>query len=526
MEPWFHCTRRKRCTAVSGPQRSSWPRVAIIGAGLGGIATAVRLRQAGIEATIYERRPGIGGTWWDNVYPGAAVDTPSIHYSYSFHQGDFSRTHVNQPELQAYIEDVVSHFGLTPNIRLNAAVETLRWTAATQSWQVHLSGGEVQEFDIVVSAVGIFNEPNSPAWSHSGAFSGLVAHTANWDRTVDLNGKTVAVVGTGSTAVQVVPVLAPQAQRVLVFQRQPGWILPKNDRDLSTDERARLRSSPLRWRIARFRVAWGQERGGGNGKVFRPGTRQNEAMKQRALDYIDSLFSDHPDLKRAVTPDYAFYGKRPIVSSDFYPALLRDNVQLVTASVEELGVGEVVDSSGEHHPVDAVILATGFKAGDYLASMTINGTDGIDLHEHWAGAPEAFLGITVAGFPNFFMLYGPNTNGRNALPKLEVQAAFVASTLKSMRRWRRGVVDTRPSVQRAYNQRVQRACSQTIWLSVHNYYRGSSGKVVTQWPWSPFAYLACVRTLRRIGLFTRKARPPQDKSQRHDKELDRETAAP
>ena len=379
----------------------------VVGAGLGGIAAGVKLTQAGIDTfTIYESSSGVGGTWWDNTYPGAEVDVHSNLYSYSFKAYDWTRTHARQPELQSYLEETVSEFGLGPHLRLGMTVESATWDDHRNLWAVTLATGAMVECHVLVSAVGFLNVPRYPNWPGLDGFTGPAFHTARWEHHHDLSGKSVAVVGTGSTATQVVPALQPVVGTLYVFQREPGWVLPKGERAFTDAERRRF-GRPWRRALNRAGLRYSLEKGLLGAATFRPGSKLNAKRQQTCLDYIAQEFAGHPELHKAVTPTYPYPGKRPVIASTFYPALKSDNVELVPKAVTRVTDSGIVDADGVERKVDAIVMATGFEAVDYLARLPVTGRRGQTLHEHWAGEPRAYLGITVPDFPNFFMLYGP-----------------------------------------------------------------------------------------------------------------------
>jgi cation diffusion facilitator CzcD-associated flavoprotein CzcO len=470
----------------------------VIGAGFGGIAAGVKLKRAGIDSfTIVEKSAGVGGTWWDNRYPGAEVDVASHLYCYSFRPHDWTRTHARQAELQAYLEAVVEEFDLRRHLRLETAVEELTWDAARATWSVRLSDGSRQEHRAVISAVGMLNVPQYPEWPGLEDFAGPKLHTARWEP-VDLMGRKVAVVGTGSSAVQIVPAIAEQADHVTLFQREPGWVIPKPDRDLTPDERAALGQ---RWarRRERLRLFWQLEKGQLLGAIHRPGTKVNALRQQQCEAYIAGVFKKRPDLAEAVRPSYPYPGKRPILSKDFYPALLRDNVELVPHAVRSVTAHGVVDARGVEHPADVLVLATGFRPADYLASYEITGRGGRTLREIWQGEPQAFLGITVPELPNFYILYGPNTNGGEIVNHLERQAEFAVRSIRRLLRRPGAAIEVRAGWYRAYNAWLQRAIAKTAWPAARNYYKAGSGRVVTQWPYGALVYGALTKLLGRLS---------------------------
>ena len=456
--------------------------IAIIGAGFGGIAAAIALRRAGFDhVTIFEKSGGAGGTWFDNRYPGAATDAASHLYSYSYAPFDWHRTHVGHQELRQYLEHVVDTFGLRPHLRLGTAVASVAWDAALRHHVLITADGERAHFDAVISAVGLFGKPRWPRWPGLDGFQGEVVHTAQWPQGVRLDGKRVAVVGTGSSAAQVVPALIDRVAHLTLFQRQPGWLLPKKDRDFTSRERALLRNRLLQ-KLYRWLLYIPQERRERNGAFFRPGTRANTQARDAALGYIAEVFADRPDLARAVTPDYPFAGKRAVVSSDFFPALKHPNVTLLPHAVAACTPDGLVDAAGRTHRADAIVLCTGFEVTEYLSSVRIVGRRGRSLSEVWGGEPYAFVGLMVPEFPNFFMLYGPNTNGGFTVTNLERQATFIARELARLRRRGLPCVEVTEAATHRYNAWLQGRIAGTAFVDGNNYFKTASGRVVTQWP--------------------------------------------
>jgi len=482
------------------------PSVTIIGAGFGGIAAAVKLSKAGIRTfTIFEQSPGIGGTWWDNIYPGAEVDVGSHLYSYSFHGSDWTRTHAQQAELQQYLENVVDEFELRPHIRLESVVVSAVWDEKTHAYTVTLASGETSVSQVVVSAVGLLNVPRYPDWPGLEDFRGPKFHTFRWEHQHDLAGKRIAIVGTGSTASQVLPAVAPIAGHVTLFQREPGWVIPKGDRDFTSAERAGF-SGRLAYRRERLRLLWQIERGQIRGSIHRPGTKVNALREHQCRGYIDHVFKDRPDLRQMVTPTYPYPGKRPVLTGTFYPALLRDNVELVPHAVASVTASGIVDTHGVEHPADVLVMATGFQPTNYLATLEIVGRDGVSLKEFWHGEPTAFLGLTVPGFPNFYMLYGPNTNGGEIVSHLERQAEFMVRALRRMVVSGVTAIEVRRRPYELFNRWLQRSMTKTAWVVSNNYYKAPSGRVVTQWPYGTLLYGALTKLLGRVSESTRTVR--------------------
>jgi cation diffusion facilitator CzcD-associated flavoprotein CzcO len=471
--------------------------VAIVGSGFAGVAAGVKLRQAGIESfTIYEKSLEVGGTWRDNTYPGCEVDTSSSLYAFSFTIPSWSRTHARQPELRKYLEGVVDEFRLRPHIRTGVGVDSAEWDGTAQAYTLRLDDGTTSTCQVLISAVGFLNVPKLPDWPGLESFRGPSFHTARWEHEHDLAGKRIAVVGTGSSAIQLVPEIAKVAGRVLLFQREPGWVLPKGDRDYTPEEQEVLRN-PLGWRRERLQQLRRIEKNLWRGGAYRPGAKPNTAGEAICRSYIDRQFADRPDLREAVTPSYPYWGKRVIFASTFYPALKRDNVELIPRAVTRVTETGVVDADGVAHPVDILVLATGFQPTNYLAHLRVAGRDGRSLHDYWAGEPRAFLGITVPGFPNFFLMYGPGTNGGEIVWMLERQAEYAVRAVRRMMRTGATAIEVKRRWADAYDRWLQWTVRKTAWTVSHNYFKAESGKVVTQWPYSPLAYSALTKSVGR-----------------------------
>jgi cation diffusion facilitator CzcD-associated flavoprotein CzcO len=480
-----------------GPEAT--PRVVVVGAGFGGIAAGVKMRAAGIETfTIYESSLGIGGTWWDNTYPGAEVDVGSHLYSYSFKPHDWTRTHARQAELQKYLEETVDEFGLRPHLRLGVSVLEAVWDDERHTWTVTLDDGTTEECHVLISGVGFLNVPRYPTWPGLDDFAGPKFHTARWDHSVDLTDRVVAVVGTGSTATQIVPAIQPIVRHLYVFQREPGWVMPKGERDFTDDERQRF-AHPWRRTRERWRLKYLLEKNTWAGAIFRPGTKKNDTRQQFCLDYIALSFADRPDLREAVTPHYPYPGKRPIFATTFYPSLKEPNVTLVPRAVASVTPTGIVDVDGVERPIDVLVLATGFQPANYLARLRIVGRGGRSLHEYWAGEPHAFLGITVPGFPNFFMLYGPGTNGGEIVTMLESQSEYAVRVMKRMRRERVTAVEVKPHFDARWNRWLQSKMVGTSWTMSNNYFKAPTGKIVTQWPYGCTVYRYLTKVFGRVS---------------------------
>ena len=475
------------------------PAVIVVGAGFGGIATGVKLKRAGIETfTIFESSLGVGGTWWDNTYPGAEVDVGSHLYCFSFKSRAWSRTHARQAELQSYLEETVDEFGLRSHLRLGVTVESATWHDDRQVWTARLDDGTEVEGHVLVSGVGFLNVPRYPAWPGLDDFDGPKFHTARWEDHHDLTGKIVAVVGTGSSATQLVPAIQPIVKQVYVFQREPGWVMPKGERDFGDEELAAL-GTPWRRTRERWRQRYLLEKNLWGGHMNRVGTKANRTREQACREYIAREFADHPDLREALTPTYPYPGKRPIFASTFYPALKKDNVELVPRAVTSVTRTGIVDSDGVERPVDVIVMATGFQPANYLARLPVIGREGRRLQEIWGGEPHAFLGITMPGFPNFFMLYGPGTNGGEIVIMLESQAEYAVRAIKRLVRERVAAVEVKPRFEAAWNRWLQSKMAGTSWTMSNNYFKAPTGKVVTQWPSGNMLYRVLTKVLGRVS---------------------------
>lgn len=472
--------------------------IVVIGGGPGGISVAVNLIKAGVEDfVVLDKATGPGGTWWHNRYPGAEVDVTSELYSFSFMSHAFTRSHVRQPELLQYIEQTVDHFGIRDKFRFGVEVKTVAWKDG--AWTITAADGSRYRARFVVSAVGMLCDPHIPDWPGLTDFAGRSFHTSLWPSQLDLEGKKVAVIGTGSTAAQVVPGIVDKVAHLYLFQRQPGWVLPKMERDYPAEEIVSLRRSRLRrsWRRLKAFLKMEVTR-----TAAKEGSARNRRMQQLALDYLGATIGDAAK-RDALTPGYPFGRKRPVLSSEFLPALGRNNVTVVPRAVERLSKHGVVDGSGTETPVDVVVIATGFQAANFLSSIEVLGPDGRSLREVWAGEPSAFLGLMVPDFPNFFMLYGPNTNGGDVMFTLERQAEWVARAMARASHRKLARIEVKRNLFEYADKMIERRNNRFAWASgTNNYYTSASGKVVTQWPYTQTFYSLLLR-LSGVGLTCR-----------------------
>ena len=457
------------------------PTVAVLGAGAGGIAMGIRLRRAGYDFTIYEQSDGVGGTWRDNTYPGAACDVPSHLYSYSFEPNPWwSRTYATQPEILAYLEACTARYGIRPHVRTGTKITEARWDDGAQTWWLTSATGERFGADVVVSGLGMLNVPHVPDIPGAERFAGRAFHSSRWDHSRPLAGERVASIGTGASAVQYVPAIAPDVEHLTVFQRSPIWITPRMDQPYSDSEQREFARRPLTARRHRWQIWLTYQRANA-----RADSEQTVVQTELARSYLSRKVED-PALREALTPDYPVGCKRPLMSRQWYPTLIRPNVRLVTEPITSITEHGLVTADGEHHRADTIIYGTGFRASEFLATVDVVGSGGRHLHDEWRDGAEAYLGLSVAGFPNFFMLYGPNTNGVNSILFFhEAQSHYVMTALSAMHRFGIGAVDVRRRVSAGYNRRLQAAMQGTVWLAgCTNYFRAPSGKVVTQLPHS------------------------------------------
>nr|WP_207550534.1 NAD(P)/FAD-dependent oxidoreductase [Mycobacterium mantenii] len=496
-------------------RRRRGPRVAIIGAGFGGLGAAVALRRAGIDdLVIIEAADGVGGTWRRNTYPGAACDVQSHLYSFSFALNrNWSRTYARQPEILAYLESVADDFDLRRHLNLRTYVRRAQWNEDSCEWELQLQQANSDTVttlrsDVVVSAVGLFGPPRLPDIDGLGGYRGHVMHTSAWEPGVDLAGKKVAVIGTGASAVQVVPELARIASRVTVFQRTPPWMVPKDDRPFSARELARFRRHPWAAHRERWRI-WKQFHDFAGNAVEDP---QVASRSRVATSFLQRTVGDEW-LRLALTPDYPFRCKRVLLGDDYYRALQKDHVDLVTEPIARVTATSLATASGGSVDADAIVCATGFQTSRYLAGIEIIGRGGESLHEHWGDDPSAYLGVAVSGFPNFFMLYGPNTNqgGNSIVYILEAGARLVASAVSRLAR-RGGYLDVRPEAEKRYNDALSADLERTIWTQCASYFRSPSGRIVTQWPYTELEYARRTWRLRPREWVHRRLRAAADSS--------------
>jgi cyclohexanone monooxygenase len=471
--------------------------VGIIGAGPGGLALGIFLRNAGFrDFKVFDREDGVGGTWRINTYPGLACDVKSHLYSYSFDLNPhWSRLWSGQHEILDYFEQCARRYDLEPNLRLNTEIRSAEWNAESNAWHLTTASGEEHSFDVVVSAVGLFTRPLMPNLFEEEPFSGTLMHSARWDHAVDLTNSRIAVLGTGSTASQLLPELAKVAQKVYSVQRSPTWILPKPDRPYSDRERWVFAHVPLAKKLYRTRLWLRSE---ANISVIENGSDKTREFRALAVQMLESTVADE-QLRAMLTPDHPMGCKRLVFSSDFLPALTQPNVEVVSSPARSLRARSLLTEDGTELEVDVVVCATGYAAADYLGQIDVVGEGGVSLRQTWRDGAYAYMGMAVPGVPNFFMLYGPNTNvGSNSVIfMLEAQANYIVRALTYMRRKRRSYVALRPETMTAFIAKIDQWMEGTVWTTrCSNYFRAANGRVVTQWPRSARSFWSMTRRFR------------------------------
>jgi cation diffusion facilitator CzcD-associated flavoprotein CzcO len=488
------------------------PRIAIVGSGFSGIGMAIRLKQMGLESfTIYEAAGEIGGTWRDNTYPGAACDVPSHLYSFSFEPNPgWSRSFGLQAEIFAYLKHCIRKYGLEQFVRCHARVASASFDEARQVWRLEIEHGDMActaaassplsretiEADIVIAASGPLSRPAMPQIAGLERFAGKLFHSARWDHDYPLEGKRVAVVGTGASAIQFVPKIQPRVAQLTLFQRTPPWIMPRPDKPVGARAQWCFKHLPFTQRLVRSAIYW-QLESRAIGFVVNP--KLTKYPMKFALSYLERRVKD-PVLRAKLTPNYRLGCKRVLLSSDYYPALSQANVEVVTSAIREIVADGIVTADGVHHAADAIICGTGFQVNDAGAPFDVTGVDGANLSARWLrDGPEAYLGTSVAGFPNFFMMVGPNTGlGHNSMIyMIESQVQYIADCLRELQRRGARTMNLRPDVQQAFNERLQQDMRRSVWMSgCHSWYQTKSGKVTAIWPGFTFSFRRRTRRVR------------------------------
>ncbi len=471
--------------------------VAIVGTGFGGIGMAIALKRAGIDSfVVLERAGDVGGTWRDNHYPGCACDIPSMLYSFSFEPNpDWTRVYPSQPEIWAYLRRCTEKYGIRPHIRFNSEVLAAVYDETRMVWTIRTSNGDTTVARVLVCAMGGLSNPQTPRLPGLERFAGTVFHSAQWNHEYSLANKRVAVIGTGASAVQFIPEIAPAVARLLVFQRTPPWIIPRSDAPISDVQRALRRHLPGYAWLVRKLIYWSLEFRALGFTVAPKILGIAEAIARR---HLASHVRD-PALRRTLTPHYRMGCKRVLISDTYYPALQRPNVAVVTAPIREVRERSIITADGTEHAIDTIIFGTGFRAQEFISPVNIVGRGGVELTDAWKDAPQAYLGINVAGFPNLHFLVGPNTGlGHNSMVlMIEAQIRYVMSALRLMRERKVDALDVRTDVQSSFNDALQRRMSRTVWTSgCTSWYLDEHGKNTTLWPGFTFVYRLLTRRVR------------------------------
>lgn len=460
--------------------------IVIVGAGPSGISTGVKLKQAGIDDfVILECSDGVGGTWHNNRYPGLACDVPSLLFSFSYEQKyDWTETHASRAEIRDYLESIVDRYELRDHIRLQSEVTSAAWLDDESLWRIRVADGSEIDARIFVSALGMFTEVCWPDIPGRESFAGTSIHTARWPDDLRLDGKTVAVIGSAASAVQTVPAIAGEVGKLHVFQRTPNWILPKEEEIFAAKELERRRVGPADIVAKRQEIF-------DHFEYFTTWEDQDlfNEMRDEALANLEKHLPPG-ELREKLRPTRPFASQRVLFSNDYYPTFLRDNVELVTEPIDRIDQHGILTADGARRDVDVIVYATGYRANKFLSIIDVQGRGGRSLSDDWADGPQAYKGITIPGYPNLFMLYGPNTNQGSLLLMVEYQAEAVVAKIRLMRE--RGIswIDVRKDAHDAYNEELQAEIKRVgVWEELGSrYYRAASGRNVTQWPLNMTAY--------------------------------------
>ena len=494
--------------------RADFP-VVVIGCGQSGLLAAIRLQQAGIPYTVIEKNSGVGGTWWENTYPGARVDVGNHFYCYSFEPDDhWTEYFAQQPELQAYFQSVMERHRITERVRFDTRVLDATWQEATASWTVRIQGADGAEETLraraVISAVGQLNTPLVPEFAGAESFAGPAFHTARWDHDVNLDGKRVALVGAGATGFQVAPAIADKVKSLTVFQRTAQWMFPNPNYHEAVGPGVRwaLRHLPFYGRWYRFLIFWpGCDTGLTAAKVDpdwpdqqRAVSAANDLARMMFTEWIRSQVDGDPDLLDKVIPDYPATGKRTLQDNgSWLRTLTRDHVELVRTPIDHLESDAVVAVDGTRYPADILVYATGFRVNDMLSSVRIYGRNGIELHEAWGQRPAAYLGITIPDFPNFFCMYGPGTNlasGGSLIFHSECQIRYIMGCLDLLLNLGERAMEPRRDRYDDWYARSQAELDTMVWSQPsikHSFYRDDHGRVHSLSPWRLVDYWAWTR---------------------------------
>lgn len=495
-----------RDVAIPHGDDASVPDALIIGAGLSGLCTAIRFVEQGVPFRILEKNRDIGGTWLENVYPGVGVDTPSHLYSFSFAMNpEWPRYFARGESVEQYLQALVEHYGIREHIVFGVEVDHAAWDDEASRWNVHTTDGADWSATVLVSAVGMVNRPSLPDIPGLDTFDGPVMHTAAWDRSTDLHGKRVVVIGTGASAMQLVPTIAGAPERITVFQRSRQWAVPHPNYHREVDERVRflMRTVPFYLAWYRLRAFWNfSDRLHSSIQVdpawpdqTRSINANNERHRRFLTSYITEQLGDREDLIAVSVPDYPPYGKRPLIDNGWYRTLLRDDVELIESRVTEVRPHSVIDETGREIEADVLVLATGFKAIQMLYPMDVRGRSGATLRgQTWeADDARAYLGVVVPDYPNLFIVNGPNTNaghGGSVIHPTEFQVRYLMQAIAYLAEHPHERLEVLPEVYERYNAELDDALSRTVWAhpGMTTYYRNAAGRIVVSSPWTYLDY--------------------------------------
>jgi cation diffusion facilitator CzcD-associated flavoprotein CzcO len=466
-------------------------RIGIIGGGPGGLCVGIKLKEAGYENfTIFEKSAGVGGTWYNNRYPGLSCDVPSHLYSFSFELNPtWSRAYAPQPEILSYMQRLADKYGLMPHVRLSTRIKAAHWDDECTVWRLVLENGDVETFDLVVGALGMFNDLKWPDIPGLHDFQGTLFHSGQWDEAHAFEGETVGVIGSAASAVQFIPRIAPRVAKLEVFQRNPPWVLPKDDPIFDEATLAERRADPMASRAVRLQLYRNMEQ-----FVDWTNPASVPEMERVARENLQNVTD--PAIRQKLTPNFSWGCSRPLFSNEFYPTFNRPNVELVTERIERITQSGIITHDGQEHRFDTIVCATGYEVQRYLTAIDVTGRNGLALKEAWKDGAEAYLGITTAGFPNLFMIYGPNTNNGSILFMLECQANYFVRRLQWMDQNEIAWIDVRPEIMKSFNEDLQSAINRIdIWRSgCNNYYATGTGRIVTQYPHNMSTYRAHTMT--------------------------------
>jgi cation diffusion facilitator CzcD-associated flavoprotein CzcO len=463
--------------------------IAIIGSGFGGIGAAIKLKKAGFHnIVIYEKAGSIGGTWRDNTYPGAACDVMSHLYSFSFARNpNWSRTYSPQSEILDYLVETARGFKVDQYVKTNCEIDLVEFDEDTFRWQLTDTAKNKYFADVVISALGQLNKPNVPDFEGLDNFKGQWFHSARWNHDVEIAGKTVCVIGNAASAVQLIPKVAKVAKKLYVFQRTPNWIVPKVDREFSSKEKWAFQHIPGWERLYRTYLYWWHEVKFG---AFLNGSPLSKQAEKLARSYLNKKVKD-VKLREKLTPDYPLGCKRILLTNDYYDTIQKENVELVTSQIDHIEPSGIVCKDLRKIDCDVIIFATGFKATEFLTPMEVIGQKGLNINKVWNEGAEAYLGITMPGFPNFFMIYGPNTNlaHNSIIFMIECQISYIISILNRAIKLGAKALEPKEERYQRYNERIQRLMQKTVWVAgCPSWYKNESGKVTNNWPRSTVSY--------------------------------------